>query len=120
MKKILVIEDDMAYLRLLHDQLSVNGYEVYDAKDGFEGLRLARDNKPDLILLDLLMPKMGGLQMLNTLRKFTWGDVIPVFVLTNLNDSNNITKSLNNRVSKYFVKSDLKLNNLFGEIRLFL
>ena len=120
MKRILIVEDEPAYLKLLHEQLVSHGYKVYDARDGVEGLRLAADKKPDLILLDLLMPKIGGLQMLDTLRRLKWGKTMPVFVLTNSNDSHDISESLNNRASKYIVKSDLKLEDLFEEIKLFL
>ena len=120
MKKILIVEDEPAYLSWLHDQLAKNGYEVIDAQNGAQGLKLASDKKPDLILLDLLMPGMGGIKMLDALRRFKWGEAIPVFVLTNVHESNEISESLNSRVSRYIVKSDFELETLLENIKIYL
>lgn len=119
-KKILVIEDEPAYAQLLRDQLTKNGYEVIEAKDGLEGLKLALDKKPHLILLDLIMPNFGGLKMLKALRKFKWGEKVPVFILTNINESIEISKAMDDKVSQYFVKSDVSLDNLLENIKIFL
>lgn len=120
MQKILVIEDEPAYIKLLNNQLTTRGYEVIDAKDGFEGLKLALGKKPDLILLDLIMPKVSGLAMLNILRKFKWGERVPVFVLTNVYESSEISEAMHNKVSRYIIKSELKLENLLEDIKIFL
>ena len=117
MKKILVIEDEPAYLKLLRDQLTKAGYEVIEANNGEEGLTAALKQKPDLILLDLIMPKMGGLKMLNTIRKFKWGEGVPVFILSNVYGSEEISAALHDRASKYFVKSELSLDDLLANIK---
>jgi len=117
MKKILIVEDEKAYLGLLHDQLAKNGYDVMDAKDGEEGLKLALDNKPDLILLDLIMPKVGGIQMLKALRADTWGKDASVFILTNVNGSRELTEGMSNSVGLYIIKSDMKLDDLLWDIK---
>lgn len=86
-KKILVIEavEDNAPLRkALHDKFSLEGFSVIDAKDGEEGLTVAMSEHPDLILLDILMPKMDGLTMMKKLRQGDeWGKHVPIIVLTN-------------------------------------
>lgn len=120
MQKILVVEDELAYIKLLNDQLTARGYEVIEARDGFEGLKLALGKKPDLILLDLVMPRVSGLAMLNILRRFKWGERVPVFVLTNVYQSGEISEAMHSRVSRYIIKSELKLENLLGDIKIFL
>ncbi|MBP6913395.1 MAG: response regulator [Candidatus Levybacteria bacterium] len=120
MKKILIIEDEEAYRRIIYDQLIKNGYEVIVAVDGEEGLRMALKDKPNLILLDLMMPKLEGLKMLNNLNRFKEGLSIPVFILTNVNDSNITTEAMYSHASKYFVKSDTKIEDLLGNINTYL
>ncbi len=80
-----VVEDEPAYQRALTEKLSREGFNVLNAKNGEEGLALALEKKPDLILLDLVMPKMDGMTMLRNLRAHNnWGKTVPVFILTNL------------------------------------
>lgn len=120
MKKILLIEDEPAYLKLLRDQLTKSGYEVIFAQDGLEGLSLALNCKPDLILLDILMPKVDGLTMLKALRADTWGKDVPVFILTNVNESKEISEGMNNKTSRYIIKSDMKFEDLLWAIKVYL
>lgn len=120
MQKILVVEDEPAYVKLLNNQLTARGYEVIEARDGFEGLKLALGKKPDLILLDLIMPRVSGLAMLNILRRFKWGERVPVFVLTNAYQSGEISEAMHSRVSRYIIKSELKFENLLEDIKIFL
>lgn len=119
-KKILIVEDEIEYAQLLDSQLTKNGYESIVAKDGFEGLKIALEKKPDLILLDILMPKTGGLEMLKTLRTFKWGMKVPVFALTNVNGSSEVSEAMGSKISKYLVKSDVKLQTLLDYIKIFL
>lgn len=120
MKKILVVEDEVAYLNLLQAELVKSGYEVMVAHDGEEGLKLALGSKPDLILLDIVMPKVDGLKMLSELRKDAWGNKAMVFILTNINESKEISEGMNNNIFKYFVKSEIKLEDLLWSIKLYL
>lgn len=120
MKKILVVEDEHAYLNLLRDQLVKSGYQVIEARDGEEGLKLALAKKPDLILLDLLMPKVGGLAMLKSLRAGAWGREVPVFILTNVYGEKEMSEGISNNANHYFVKSDLKLEDLLWNIKVYL
>lgn len=117
MKKILIIEDESAYLKLLHEQLTLADYEVLDAENGEEGLNLALTAQPDLILLDILLPKLSGLEMLKALRKNAWGEKVLVFILSNVNESKEISEAMNYNVSKYLVKSEMKLEDLLMSIK---
>jgi CheY-like chemotaxis protein len=118
MKKILIVEDELAYVKLLHDQLTVKGYEVIEAKDGKEGLEIAKREKPDMILLDIRMPVMDGMTMLGLLRQDEVVKTTKVIMLTNLEpDDKIIGKVVEDQPSYYFVKSDTKLEDLTEKIK---
>lgn len=117
MKKVLIVEDEIPYLNILHDQLSKHGFSVLEASDGKTGLALAKNEHPDLLLLDIRMPIMNGLDMLNELRKDGYGKNANVIVLTNLEpDDEIIKKIIANHPSFYFVKSDIQLSGLMEKI----
>ena len=77
--RILVVDDDERILNFLRSKLKASGYEVFTANNGVEGLEQAQAQEPELIVLDLLMPKMNGLEMLKELRSFS---AVPVIILT--------------------------------------
>ena len=83
-KKILFIEDEPALQKTLSAIFTKEGLEVIEASDGEIGLRLAKEKKPDLILLDLIIPKMNGFDLLKTLKKDPETAPIPIIVLSNL------------------------------------
>ena len=84
-KKILIVEDEQSLRMSLQDTFSAEGFEVFAASNGEEGLKLALEKSPDIILLDLLMPKMDGMTMLRKIRsENAWGKNVPVIILTNL------------------------------------
>jgi len=117
-KKILIIEDDPSYLKLLNDQLTKNGYEIVNAKDGREGLATALSHHPDLIILDIKMPVMDGIAMLGELRKNEYGKSAKVVILTNLEPNDKILrKVLEDLPMHYLVKSDIQLNELLEKIK---
>lgn len=115
--KVLVVEDDSALQRVLCDKLSQEGFLALKAGDGMEGLEVALKNHPDLILLDIVMPKMDGMEMLAKLRVDDWGKNAPVMLLTNLNDPEKMSNSLAQDVHEYLVKTDWTLENLIEEIK---
>ena len=118
MKKTLIVEDELPYQKLLHDQLDVNGYEVIQANDGKKGLSLANKEHPDLILLDVRMPEMDGMTMLHELRKDSYGKSVKIIVLTNLEPNDELIKKvIDNKPSYYLVKSDIKLTDLLDKIK---
>ncbi len=82
-KKILLVEDEEIIIDLLQRKLSREGYEVSTARDGEECLRVIRGIKPDLVLLDIIMPKMGGLEVLEEMQKDVDLNKIPVIVISN-------------------------------------
>jgi len=118
MKKILIIEDEFLLLKLLHSQLTEKGYKVIDATDGKTGLEKAIHEKPDLILLDINLPVMDGLTMLELLRKEKVGEKIKIIILTNIEpDTAIIGKVIAGQPIYYFIKSDVLLSDLFEKIK---
>lgn len=116
MKKILIIEDDKVIVKALLTKLKVNGLSVISASNGLDGLSLAKKEKPDLILLDLVMPKMGGIEMLTELRKDTWGKDAEVIVLTVVNELDKIEKIISLGCFEYLIKTDWNLDNIVQKI----
>jgi CheY-like chemotaxis protein len=117
-KKILVVEDELAYLKLLNSQLTEKGYKVIEAMDGKKGLEKAKSENPDLILLDIRLPVMDGIAMLDLLRKEEAGKKTKVIMLTNLEPDDRILADMvKNKPSYYFVKSDIQFNDLLKKIQ---
>ncbi|MCR4274511.1 MAG: response regulator [Candidatus Campbellbacteria bacterium] len=117
-KSILIIEDEIQIRGALRDFLVQNGFAVLEAEDGEKGLDIATREHPNLILLDIVMPKMDGMTMLELLRDDPWGKTAPVIILTNLSATDekrnaDVTKLL---PAFYLVKSDWKLENLLEKI----
>src|SRR6185295_10847997 len=90
-KKILIVEDELPMLNALSDTFKDEGFIVIQAHDGEEGLESAKETLPDIILVDILMPKMDGMTMLKKLREDENGKNIPVIVLTNVAPDSNST-----------------------------
>lgn len=118
MKKVLlIVEDEIAFQKLMGDQLRKDGYEIISAEDGQKGLNLAKSKHPDLILLDIKLPIMDGLTVLDELRKDKWGKDAKVIVLTNLEpDKEILAQVLVNKPALYLVKSNIKLSELKEKI----
>ena len=118
-KKVLIIEDEPAMLKILSDTLTENHLEVLEAKNGETGLSLAFEKHPDLILLDVLMPKMDGLTLMKTLRDDSWGKNVPVIILSNVSpDSNSaIDAIVKYQPAYYLMKADIKLEVLLEKVK---
>lgn len=115
--KILVVEDEEVLLGVLKDRLKNEGFDVITARDGEQGLKMALEHQPDLILLDILMPKMGGITMLKNLRATPAGKDTHVIILTNVSDSKLVHEALTYGVRDFLVKSDWVLSDLVTAIR---
>lgn len=115
--KVLVVEDEEILLTGLKEEISSGGYEVEGAVDGVEGLEKVKSFKPDLILLDLLMPKMDGMEMLQKLKTDSETRDIPVVILTNLSDYEKISEALSLGAMDYLVKANYRLEDLLDKVR---
>lgn len=117
MKKILFIEDEVALQKALGDVLRKENYEVISALDGEIGLRMAVTQKPDLILLDLILPKKEGLEVLKELRENPETKRIPVIILTNLERIENVDKALEMGATAYLIKTQYKLEEVIEKVK---
>jgi two-component system response regulator MprA len=122
-KKILVIEvieDEQSLRNALRDKLVREGFVMLEAENGEEGLAIALREHPDLILLDIIMPKMDGITMMKKLRSENeWGKQVPIILLTNLSaDDEKINQAITeNEPAYYLVKSNWTINDLIDKIR---
>ncbi|MFA6301400.1 MAG: response regulator [Candidatus Paceibacterota bacterium] len=116
---MLVVDDEKMLVEAIKEKLLSEGFGVLVAYDGEEGLSLAKSQHPDLILLDLLMPKMDGMTMLKKLREDTWGRGVPVIILTNLSSAD---EERNKDITKleptyYFIKVDKTMDEIVEKIK---
>ena len=116
-KKVLIVEDDTSLRKALAEKLLYEGFAVCEAENGVVGLEAALCEHPDIILLDVVMPKMDGLTMLSKLREDSWGKIAQVIMLTNVNDGESVLKSLDQAAFDYLIKSDWKLEDIVKKIR---
>jgi len=117
MKKILLIEDEGALQKSLGDTFREDGFEVLGALDGEIGERLAESEKPDLIILDLTLPKKDGFEVFQSLKDNKKTADIPVVVLTNLERIEHVEKVLEMGAKTYLVKSNYTLKEILEKIK---
>jgi CheY-like chemotaxis protein len=103
--KVLFVEDDPTVAQMYRLKLELDGYQVVMAKDGEEGLELAASLKPDLIFLDIRLPKMGGLDVLEQLRRATETRNTPVVILSNYGERELVERGLKLGALEYLIKS---------------
>lgn len=114
---ILVVDDEKDLRDALRIKLESVGYTVIEAADGEEGFQKAELHKPDLILLDIMMPKMDGHQVLNQLRQTPWGLHIHVLILTNADDPHNIAQGVGLHSDDYIIKSQTSLEEIMKRVK---
>ena len=117
MAKILVVDDSPALLELYDFTLSSEGYKVDTAKDGVEGLKKVEEFKPDLVLLDILMPNKDGFETLKEMRANKETKETPVLLLTNVDEQSKVEEGLKLGATDYIVKFQQTPNQVVEEIR---
>ena len=115
--RILLAEDDRFLRKAAEATLRQNGFVVLAAVDGEEALRLARAEAPDLVLLDLIMPKVQGFEVLRTLKQDPATAGIPVIVLSNLGQDSDVQRALEAGAAAYLIKANLPLHDLVLRVR---
>ena len=116
-KKVLIVEDDQPQRKALSEKLTKEGFTVLEAKNGVEGLSMAIKDLPDAIILDVLMPKMDGIEMAKKLREDPKGKDVPIIILSNLGDLDVIQKAMESNIFEYFLKSDTKIEHIVNKVR---
>lgn len=117
MKKILFIEDEAILQKALRDILDQEEYQIIEALNGEVGLNLAKNEKLDLILLDFVLPKMHGLEILEQIKKDPNTKDIPIIILTNLESTKDVEKALELGATTYLVKANYSLEEIAIKIK---
>lgn len=113
-KTILVVEDEVAMLKAISKKLEKEEFNVLSAGDGEAGLNIALDKKPDLVMLDIIMPKLDGLTVMKKIREEggDWGARVPIIMLTNLSDPESVAEAAKYKVFDFLVKTDWRLDDI--------
>jgi CheY-like chemotaxis protein len=115
-KKILLIEDEEILLNLLQKKLTGAGYEISIAKDGQEGLNLIKEIKPDLILLDIIMPKMGGFEVMEEMQKDEELKKIPVIIISNSGQPVELDRAQKLRAKDWLIKTEFDPQEVIDKV----
>ena len=116
-KKIVLIEDDTALSEALAQSLRDANFEIAQAFDGETGLRMVEEQKPDLILLDEILPKMEGLEVHKKLREHEALRNIPVIMLTNVEDPKKVSRALEQGLKDYLIKADWSVGDIVEKVK---
>ncbi len=116
MKKIIIVEDEEILRNLLQKKLTEEGYSVEVAENGEEGLVKIRENRPDLILLDIIMPKMGGFEMLEEMQKDEGIAGIPVIVVSNSGQPVEIDRAQKLGAKDWLVKTEFDPQEVIDKV----
>ena len=117
MKKILIVEDEPVLQKAFGDLLSGEGHRISSALDGENGLKMVKAEKPDLVLLDLILPKMHGLEVLRQLKESPETKDVPVIILTNLEGTDDVEKALELGATTYLIKASYTLKEVLSKIK---
>lgn len=120
MTKIMIVEDDTLVQRMYQKVFSYEGFETVTADNGEDGMNKVKADKPSLILLDVMMPKVNGMQMLKELKGDPELKKIPVVILTNLANDAIINEAFNLGVEGYLIKSEINNEKIVEEIKQYL
>jgi len=115
--KILPVEDDPFLLSMYSTKFELENFKVVSASDGEKGLELSKKENPDIILLDILMPKMNGFEVLEKLKDDSLTKNIPIILLTNLNQKNEIEKGLALGANDYLIKAHFMPSEVVSKIK---
>lgn len=117
MKKILIIEDEEIMVGLLRKKLTEEGYQVSVARDGKEGLKIMREVMPDLILLDIIMPKMGGFEVMEEMGKEPELKKIPVVVISNSGQPVELDKAQKLGAKDWLIKTEFDPREVIEKVK---
>lgn len=116
-KRILVVEDNEVTLQSIVEEFKFQGFELIEARDGKEGLEKALQEKPDIILLDILMPKMNGFEVIRKLRDDVWGEKVPIIFITSVKPDDAVISEINKtKPSYYIMKEGWTLEDLSSKV----
>ena len=116
-KKILIVEDDKFLRELIVQKLIKEDFEVSEAVDGEEGIKKIKEEKPDLVLLDLILPGIDGFEVLSQMKKESVLVSIPVIILSNLGQKDDVEKGLKMGAVDYLIKAHFTPGEIIDKIK---
>ena len=119
-KKVLIIEDDDHISKIYGIKLSKENVDTIVARDGQEGINMIASEKPDLVLLDLMIPIKDGFTVLEEVKKTPFGKNLPILVLSNLGQESDIEKATSLGAADYFIKVNLSIQEVIDKVKSYL
>jgi len=119
-KSILLVEDEPLLANLLKQRLEKEGISVFLGRDGEEALNILKENKPDLILLDIILPKISGFELMEVLQKDPQFQKAPIVVISNLGQESDVERGQSLGAIGYFIKAKVSIEDLVSKIKAFL
>ncbi len=119
-KRILLVEDEPLLGNLLRQRLEREGFEVAQSLDGEQGLRKLREESFDLLLLDIILPKISGFELLETMHADPQLERVPVIIISNLGQDSDVARGQSLGAVAYFVKAKVSIDELVDEVRKYL
>lgn len=120
MAKVLIIEDDPLIVKIYSTRLKADGYDVTSAENGEEGLKAAFEQRPDLIILDVMMPRVDGFGVLEKLRQDPSFKNLPILMYSNLNNEDEMARAKTMGVTEFLVKANLSPTQMVMKIKQYL
>jgi DNA-binding response OmpR family regulator len=115
--KVLIVEDDAFLLRMYADKFEIENFDVDIAEDGKKGIRIAEKDPPDIILLDIILPGMNGFEVLKEIKAIDKLKNIPVILLTNLSQRDDIDKGLALGANDYLIKAHFMPSEVVEKVK---
>jgi DNA-binding response OmpR family regulator len=119
-KKVLIVEDDVFLSNIYNKKFSNEGFEVFTASDGKKAVIIIKQKKPDIILLDIMLPQMDGFEVLEEIKKDLEVKDIPVILLTNINEQDGIKKGYDLGAKDYIIKTFFTPAEVVDKVKKFL
>jgi len=119
-KTILLVEDEPLLANLLKQRLEKEGISVFLGRDGEEALNILKENKPDLILLDIILPKISGFELMEVLQKDPQFQKAPIVIISNLGQESDVERGQSLGAIGYFIKAKVSIEDLVSKVKAFL
>ncbi len=116
-KKVLVVEDDVFLAQLLTNRIAKVGAQVLRAADGEEGVKIIKQSRPDLVLLDLILPKKSGFELLEDMRSDPSTQGTPVIIVSNLGQESDVVRGKELGAVEYFIKAKTSIDGLVERVK---
>lgn len=114
---VLIVDDEESLGNILSQKFRDEGITAYTAYNGREGLQLALEKHPDIILLDIMMPEMDGFDVMRHLQEDEWGKNVPIILLTNSSSIDTVARAVSTGMSEYLVKTDIRLDDVVAKVK---